>query len=97
MKRRSILDDCDKVWAISIYKSEDRKKRENYRPISILLIISKTFERSVFSQLYEFMNANSLLCKHQFVFCEKYSTFAALTQMCDAWCENMDNGELNSV
>ena len=53
---------------MSIYKSEDRKKCENYRPISILPIVSKIFERSVFNQLYEFLNANSLLSKSISVF-----------------------------
>ncbi len=62
-----------------------------------LPIISKIFERSVFNQLYEFLNANSLLSKHQFGFRPKNSTLAALIQMCDAWYENMDNGELNGV
>ena len=52
IKRESILDYCNKAWVISIYKSENRNKRENYRLISILPIISKTFERSrsVFKQ-----------------------------------------------
>jgi hypothetical protein len=45
------IDDWKKAWVVPIYKSEDRKKCENYRPISILPIISKMFERSVFSQL----------------------------------------------
>ncbi len=72
-------------------------KCENYRPISILPIIRKIFERSGFNQLYEFLNANSLLSKHQFGFRPKNSTLAALIQMCDAWYENMDNGELNGV
>ena len=91
------IDDWKKAWVIPIYKSEDRKKCENYRPISILPIISKIFERSIFNQLYEFLNANSLLSKHQFGFRPKNSTLAALIQMCDAWYENMDNGELNGV
>jgi sarcosine oxidase/L-pipecolate oxidase len=78
-------------------KSKGRKKCKYYRPISILPIISKIFERSVFNQLYEFLNANNLLYKYQFGFCPKYSTLAALIQMCDAWYENMDNGELNGV
>ena len=91
------IDDWKKAWVVPIFKSEDRKKCENYRPISILPIISKIFERSVFNQLYEFLNANYLLSKHQFGFRPKYSTLAALIQMCDAWYENMDNGELNGV
>ena len=62
------LDDWKKAWVVPIYKSENRKKCENYRPISILPIICKIFERSVFNQLYEFLNSNSLLSKHQFGF-----------------------------
>ena len=65
--------------------------------INILPIISKIFERSVFNQLYEFLNTNNLLSKHQFGFRRKYSTLVALIQMFDAWYENMDNGELNGV
>jgi hypothetical protein len=37
---------------IPIYKSEDRRERENYTTISILPIVSKVFEREVFRQLY---------------------------------------------
>ena len=35
-----------------IYKSEDRSKCENYRPISILPVVSKIFEKEIFQQLY---------------------------------------------
>ena len=70
------------------------KKCENYRPISILPIISKVFERSIFNQLYQFLNENSLLSKHQFGFRPKNSTLTALIEMCDALYESMDNGEL---
>ena len=45
------MDDWKKAWAVPIYKSENSKKCENYRPISILPIISKISERSVFNQL----------------------------------------------
>lgn len=51
-------ESCLNDWAkqsmgFPIYKSEDRQKCENYCPISILsIIISKVFERTVFTQLY---------------------------------------------
>ena len=91
------IDNWKKAWVIPAYKSEKRKKCENYRLIDILPIISKIFERSVSNQLYEFLNSNSLLSKHQCGFRPKNSTLAALIQMCDAWYENMDNGELNGA
>ena len=68
MKTGVYIDDWKKAWVAPIYKSENRKKWENYRLISILPIISKIFERSVFNQLYEYLNSNSLLSKHQFGF-----------------------------
>ena len=42
------VDDWKRARVIPIYKSEDRRKCDNYRPISILPIVSKVFERDVF-------------------------------------------------
>ena len=80
-----------------IYKSENRSKCENYRPISILPIISKVFEREVFNQIYRYLNENSLISKFQSGFRPKYGTLSALIQMCDQWLTDMDNGKLNGV
>jgi hypothetical protein len=80
-----------------IYKSEDRKKCENYRPISILPIISKVFEREVFTQIYKYLNENSLLSKSQSGFRPKHGTVGALIQMCDQWLSDTDKGKINGV
>jgi hypothetical protein len=80
-----------------IYKSADRKKCENYRPISILPIISKVFEREVFTQIYKYLNENSLLSKSQSGFRQKHGTWGALIQMCDQWLSDMDKGKINGV
>ena len=40
--------------------SDDKTKCENYRPISILPIISKVFEKEVFSQVYTYLKIVSL-------------------------------------
>ena len=82
---------------IPIYKSEDRKKCENYRPISILPVISKVFESEIFNQLYEYLNENTLLSDCQCGFRPKYGTNAALIKMCDLWQSHIDKGELNGV
>lgn len=80
-----------------IFKSDDRRKRENYRPISILPIISKVFEKEVFRQVYTYLTKNSLLSNFQSGFRPKHSTLSALIQMCDEWLESMDNGKLTGV
>ena len=82
---------------IPIYKSEDRRSCENYRPISILPIVSKLFEGEVFKQLYGYHSDNSLLSKFQSGFHPKRSTLSALIRICDDLLKNMDYGELNCV
>ena len=91
------VDDWKLAKIIPIYKSEDRKKCENYRPISILPVISKVFESEIFSQLYEHLNENTLLSDRQCGFRPKYGTNAALLEMCDLWLSHIDKGELNGV
>ena len=89
------VDDWKRARVIPIYKSEDRRKCANYRPISILPIVSKVFEREVFRQLYGYLSNNSLLSKFQSWFRPKHSTLSALMQMCDNLLKNMDSGQIN--
>jgi sarcosine oxidase/L-pipecolate oxidase len=80
-----------------IYKSKDRKKCENYRPISILPIINKVFEKEVFTQICKYLNEKSLLSKFQSGFRPKHGTVGALIQICDQWLSDMDKGKINEV
>ena len=97
LKKGTFVDEWKKAWVLPIYKSGNRSNCENYRPISILPVISKILERCVFNQLYNFLNENSLLSKHQFGFRPKNSTLTALIQMCDELHQNLDNSKLNGV
>ena len=91
------VNEWKKARVVPIHKSNDRQRCENYRPISILPVVSKILERSVFNQIYKFLNDNSLLSKYQSGFRPKNSTLTAVLQMCDTFYENMDNGKLNGV
>ncbi len=97
IQKGEYVDEWKKAWVTPIYKSDDRLKCENYRPLSILPIVSKILERCVFNQIYKFLNHNSLLSKHQHGFRPKHSTLTAPTQMCDTLYENMDNGQLSGI
>ena len=50
----------------------------NYRPISVLPVMSKVLERWVFNQLYKYLNDNNLLTDSQFGFRPKFSSLLAL-------------------
>ena len=91
------VDDWKRARVIPIYKAEDKRKCENYRPISIMPVVSKVFERAVFNQVYRYLCENSLLSRFQSGFRPKHSTLSTLIQMCDDWLQNMDNSNLNCV
>ena len=91
------IDDWKNARVCPVYKGNDRRDMGNYRPISILPIISKVFEKEVFQQLYHYLKVNSVLSKFQSGFCPLHSTVSALIQMWDDWSDNMDKGKLTGV
>ena len=48
-----------------IFKKGDKKSTNNYRPISLLPICGKMFEKIIFNNLYSYLNANNLITKNQ--------------------------------
>ena len=48
-----------------VHKKNDKQIVSNYRPISLLPIFAKIFERLVFKNLYNFLVSNNLITKHQ--------------------------------
>ena len=59
---------------IPVFKAEDSHSFGNYRPISLLLTLSKVFEKVVSFQIINYLNLNDLFYKHQYGFRPKHST-----------------------
>ena len=72
-------------------------KPENYRPISILPLLSKVIEKHVYNSLYEFPLVHNLLSQRQSGFRTKHSYEKALTEMTDEWLSAMYNNEYCGV
>ena len=48
-----------------IHNKNDKQLVSNYRPISLLPICSKIFEKIIFNNIYRYLVANDLISKHQ--------------------------------
>ena len=64
-----IFPTSEKIAKINpIYKSGDHADIDNYRPISVLNILSKVVERIAYNQLYDYLESNDLLNQNQYGF-----------------------------
>ena len=66
----------------------DPFEKTNYRPISILPILSKAFERCLYDQIYWYID--SILSKAQCGFRKRFSTQYSLITMIEKWRKIMD-------
>lgn len=85
-------------WKIAvitpIYKSGDKDQACNYRPISILPVVSKVLEKIVAEQLIEHLENNQLLHPQQFGFRQKHSTETANCFLLEQIKGSLDKGNV---
>ena len=75
-----------------IHKGGCPTDMNNYRPISILPLMSKIFERVVYNQLYKFVEKYNLLTNCQFGFRKNRSTTDAIKDQMEFIYDNLDDG-----
>ena len=80
-----------------LFKQGNRDDMNNYRPISVVPIIAKVFERIVYDQLYAYLTEHDIVCKHQSRFRTLHSTVTALLEATDTLAYNIDKGKINAV
>ena len=72
-------------------KKKDKQCIENYRPVSLLLICSKIFERLLFNKLYKFFNENDILSSNQWGFRSSESCINQLLSITYEIYQTFDN------
>ena len=77
-----------------LFKHGERRDIDNYRPISVISIIGKVFERIIYNQLFAYLSDHSILSKHQSGFRTLHSTVTALLDATDSWAYNIDIGNV---
>ncbi len=78
---------------IPIFKSGMIELTDNYRPISLLSILSKTLEKVVAIQLVNHLDRNNLLYKHQYGFQKNKNTEHNLLSAVNFIHNSLNNGE----
>ena len=70
-----------KAKIVPIHKEKSRRDENNYRPISLLIVWSKIYERAMHNRLYSYFENLSLLYNKQFGFRTKHSTIDAVAEL----------------
>ena len=71
-----------------IYKKDDRTKKENYHPISILSNLIQVYERLMYSQFYPYFQ--SIFSKFQCGFRKSFDTQSCFLAMVEKWRKTID-------
>ena len=85
-----------KIWkranVVAIHKKNRRTSPQNYRPISLLSIVAKVYERILVKNITNFFDTHHLISNRQFGFRSKRSVSDLLLQLTSTWQKSLDKG-----
>ena len=78
---------------LPLYKADDPMFFNNYRPVSLLTVLSKVFEKIMYNRLLNFLDTYNTLFKNQFGFRKNHSTYMAMMLLMEEITKSLENGE----
>ena len=91
--KNSLFPDERKIGNIApVPKGALSADSNNYRPITILPVMSKVAEKLIFKPLYKYLEANAYLPSSQYAYRKKLGTCDALLDISSLVQENLDKG-----
>lgn len=85
-------DELKIARVIALFKGGDKVNCDNYRPISLLNVISKILERAVHNRVLNFLNGKRLISDRQFGFRKGHSTIHAVQNLVGEIVSGFDKG-----
>ena len=73
---------------VPIHKKDEKTALKNYRPVSLIPIVSRIFERNMYDQIIAYMDRS--LSPYLFGYRRGHSTEQCLTIMLEAWRKALD-------
>ena len=77
---------------VPIHKKKSKSALKNYRPVSLLSILSKVMESIVNKSLVKFLETHTVLSRHQFSFRRGLGSSDLLTLLHHQWCRTAGEG-----
>ena len=81
---------------VPLFKDGSKLEENNHRPISLLIIWSKIFEKVVFNRVYGYFEKLGILSKYQIGFRDKHSTIDALVELTEKIRHSGNENAINS-
>ena len=78
---------------LPLYKADDPFLFNNYRPVSLLNVLSKVFERIMYNRVSEFLETLKILVNFQFGFRKWHSSYMALLTLMDKLISSLERKE----
>ena len=77
---------------IPLYKEKEFDKVINYRPISLLITLSKVLEKTVYTRVYQFLEKHDILYNSQYGFRNKRSCEQVILEIVGQVLQAHNNG-----
>ena len=81
-----------KADTVPLYKSKDKDDKNNYRPISLLLTVSKLLEKIMYNRTYNFLTKYNQIYNSQYGFRTGHSCQDAIAELIGEIAKNLDEG-----
>ena len=90
-------DDWKCAIVTPLFKQGSSSDMNNYRPISVISVVAKVFERITYDRVYAYLWEHSIISKSQSDFRSIHCTVTALLEATDSWTFDIDRGNVNAV
>ena len=88
---------CKTAKLTPIFKKGSKTEAENYRPISLLPLVSKIIERIIHNQVENFLNSHNIIYKYQSGFRVGHSTGSCLSFLSNKIRKGFEEGKLTGM
>ena len=82
---------------VPIFKGGKPDDLSNYRPIFVLPVVSKLFEKLIYDQLYQYLDTHKYLASHQSGIRSLHSVVTCLLKGTSDWFFDIDKGKYTAM